>query len=236
MSPGSSATAARSRPTAASISASAAARSGRLGAVVGLARPGLAGVGQLVERHQRQRAAGQQRRRARRRSAGRSSARVISHPAGRRRRGSRPARHRGAADRGAQRAGLGAEPGGALVVGGARDGGGRVGRARPCAARSCRPQWDSVVSSAGSGSPSAPPGVGRRRGGVVGQGHGRQRHRGQALVGPGHARAVAGAEGRPAVEQAGRRAGGAHRHRADRGLPGQVPQLRAWPPDRRRPR
>ena len=71
---------------------------------------------------------------------------------------------------------------------------------------------------------------GRRRrggcGGIVRQGHGRQRHRRQALVGPGHAGPVAGAEGRPAVEQAGRRAGRPHRQRADRRLPRQVPQLR----------
>ena len=169
-------------------------------------------------------------------SDGRLSARVISTPGAADGEGRGPSRHRGAADRGPQRAGLGAEPGGALVGGGALDDGGGIGerdRGRPLleAAVGQRGVQRRLGCALGVGRGAGVGAAGSPGRGTVGSGHRRQ-----TLVGPGHAGAVAGAEGRPAVQQAGRRAGGAHRHRADRGLPGQVPQLRAWPPDRRRPR
>ena len=91
------------------------------------------------------------------------------------------------------------------------------------------------MSSSGSGAGVGRGGRGRRRA-VLRQGHGRQRHRRQAVVRAGDARPVAGAEGRPAVEDAGRGAGGAHRQRADRGVLRQRPQLAASPPGRRRSR
>ena len=217
-------TAARSRPTAASISASAAARrSGSVPSSV-LRGPGSPASVSSSSETSDERAAGQQAGELPARTAGVGAGDL--HPGRRRRRGWRRARTpwRSRPRPPARRA---------------RRRSGRCPRRRRCArrprpdrparlvaARSWRPQWASVVSTAGSGAPSVVGGVGVGAAGSSGQGHGRQRHRRQALVGAGHAGPVAGAEGRPAVQQAGRRAGGPHRHRADRGLPRQVPQLR----------
>jgi hypothetical protein len=69
-------------------------------------------------------------------------------------------------------------------------------------------------------SPALPPG------GLPGQRDGRQRHRRDRLVGCREARTVSCAQGGPAVEHAAGRAGGPHRHRADRRTLGQRPELR----------
>ena len=212
VSPGSVATAARSRPTSASISVSASAcRAGSV-LLVGLRGPG----------SRRRRSADRARRaRAGRRPAGRrsapsdgrlSSARVIL-TSGPRRRASRPVPTPWRSRRLGPRA-PGSAPNRAVPVGGGalHDGGG-VGE------RDLRgPLLEAAVGQRGvQGRPGAPSGsVGAGVGGGVAlEGHGRQGAPGWDRRARARGRGCR-RRGRPAVEQAGRRAGGAHRHRADR--------------------
>ena len=148
-------------------------------------------------------------------SAGSVSARVSVTPGAATASVGRPAGHGGAADRLAR-------------ARRARRRTGSCPRPRPCGRRcasgSARPTLGDLLLQAAVGQRGVHRAVGRCRrasasgaGRVVGQ-----RHRGQRVPaavrssGPGNAGPVAGAEGGPAVEHAGGRAGGAHRQRADR--------------------